>query len=182
MSSDYKLTFPEAHDRWRTSNRGKGLITSYVVGLDDTELSGDRRDAMDMLHWFQSCGDSWTHAVRTYTADGDQKSVEGLHTFTNTLAGEPPVYIEEVQAFWRMTVDLEEAFQTAADSTALVGKVTWLLTVKWSLLGSGIPLVATTEQTVLLKATFSHYLASIAYGLLHDDSAGWNAYDRGSDR
>ena len=181
MSSGYRLLFPEAHDRWRTSNRGQGLITGYVVGLYDTELVADRRDAMDMLHWFQSCGASWTHAVRTYTADGDQKSVEGLHTFTNTLVGESaPVY--EVQAFWRMTVDLEEAFQTAADWTDLAGKVNWLLTVKWSLLGSGIPLVATTEQTVLLKAKSSHYLASIAYGLLHDDAAGWNAYDRGSDR
>jgi hypothetical protein len=184
MSSDYPPTFPEALNRWRTSNRGQGLITGYVVGLYDTEFASDyRRDAMDMLHWFQSCGASWTHAVRTYTADGDQKSVEGLCTFTKLAwVRDEAVYVEEVQAFWRMTVDLEEAFQTAADWTDLVGKVNWLLTVKWSLLGRGLPLVGTSEQSVLSKATSSHYLASIAYGLLHDDAAGWNAYDRGGDR
>jgi hypothetical protein len=171
MSNGFPPLFPQALQRWENSNRGKGLITAYVVGITDTEAAPDCRDAMDLLHWFQSCGASWTYAVRTYTADGDQRSVEGLLNFEHRpITDQFATARFEEAAFRAMTVDLQEAFILARDANDLVVKVAWLVGVKW-------PLRHVESGAVINKMISSHLLDGIAYGLLHDDAAAWNAFD-----
>jgi hypothetical protein len=153
--------FPTARDRWQfEQEQGKfTLITAYQIVHDF------RRDVPCLLTWLQNTGANGT-IVRTWVADGRKVEQEGLLNFEQRTWPQP----DEAHIYFHMTRMLTEVFKEATSREDFVARVGVLLaSAEWRGL-FGLPGVA-------MKMGTSHKLPSVLYGLLHDDSVYWNAYD-----